>query len=328
MLDSSKQCILCKDKLVNNTIDPDVGVYFECERCGGYHFDNQALATWNSAYKDNPMAGARLSHTVFTMSRGPGHWVRISADLLAAILTEPIELPLPAEQLDNLVLWLGTMQRDAGSWIDEPKQAIAAIGALGDSGLGFIATEAANGGLISGAPIATNTLASKLFAFMPMQLTMFGWSKFAELRREKSSSNIAFMAMPFGHPELDDLFRDRLVPAVEKTGFRLKRLDEEQPAGLIDDRLRVEIRQCRFLIADLTHGNPGAYWEAGFAEGLGKDVIYTCRKDVFDDKKAAPHFDTNHHLTVVWDPRHLDDATHKLKATIRATLPDTAVLSD
>ena len=57
-------------------------------------------------------------------------------------------------------------------------------------------------------------------------------------------------------------------------------------AGLIDDRLRVEIRTSRFLIADLTHENAGAYWEAGFAEGLGKPVIYTCEKSKFDTAKT------------------------------------------
>jgi nucleoside 2-deoxyribosyltransferase len=61
-------------------------------------------------------------------------------------------------------------------------------------------------------------------------------------------------------------------------GFKLTRLDDDPKAGIIDDRLRVEIRTSRFLIADLTHENRGAYWEAGFAEGDGKPVIYTCRK--------------------------------------------------
>jgi len=86
--------------------------------------------------------------------------------------------------------------------------------------------------------------------------------------------------------------------------------------------------RCRFLIADLTHRNPGAYWEAGFAEGLGKPVIYTCRKDIFDDKTKGTHFDTNHHLTVAWEAANLDAAMSKLKDTIRATLPDVAVLTD
>ena len=161
-----------------------------------------------------------------------------------------------------------------------------------------------------------------------MQLTVNGWRRFEELRRGNSAGRVAFMAMPFGDKDLDDLFRVTFVPAVEKTGFKLKRLDENQPAGLIDDRLRVEIRQSRFLISDLTHRNPGAYWEAGYAEGLGKHVIYTCRKDVFDNDSTKPHFDTNHHLTVVWDPSDLNSATTKLKSTIRATLPDEAKLED
>jgi hypothetical protein len=57
-------------------------------------------------------------------------------------------------------------------------------------------------------------------------------------------------------------------------------------------------------------------------------VIYTCRKDVFDDERSRPHFDTNHHLTVTWEPARLSAAMSKLKDTIRATLPDVALLTD
>jgi nucleoside 2-deoxyribosyltransferase len=62
--------------------------------------------------------------------------------------------------------------------------------------------------------------------------------------------------------------------------------------------MRVDIQGCRFLIADLTHRNNGAYWEAGYAEGLGKPVIYTCQRSTF---AQASHFDTNHHLAVYWE---------------------------
>jgi nucleoside 2-deoxyribosyltransferase len=95
---------------------------------------------------------------------------------------------------------------------------------------------------------------------------------------------------------------------------------------LIDDQLRVALRTSRFVVADLTHGNNGAYWEAGFAEGLGRPVIYTCRKSEW--KKKASHFDTNHLVTVIWDPTDLKKAEDQLSATIRATLPQEAKLSD
>ena len=46
-------------------------------------------------------------------------------------------------------------------------------------------------------------------------------------------------------------------------------------AGRIDDRMRVEIRASDFLIADLTHDNLARSHRRGYAEGLGKPVIYT-----------------------------------------------------
>ena len=136
--------------------------------------------------------------------------------------------------------------------------------------------------------------------------------------------------MKFNEDDLDRMFFDYFKPASLCAGFDLYKLDDEPRAGLIDDRLRLEIRGSRFLVADLTHGNQGAYWEAGYAEGLGKPVIYTCRKDVFEshDKKARPHFDTNHHLTIVWDPNNPVLAGDQLKVTIRATLPSEAKLTE
>jgi nucleoside 2-deoxyribosyltransferase len=126
------------------------------------------------------------------------------------------------------------------------------------------------------------------------------------------------------------IVRDHFAPAVLQTGFELRRLDQGQAAGLIDDQLRVAIRTARILVCDLTHGNKGAYWEAGFAEGLGKPVLYTCRRDVFEDRQHEnhPHFDTNHMVTVPWDASKPEDAARRLKDTIRATLPTEAQLTD
>lgn len=98
-------------------------------------------------------------------------------------------------------------------------------------------------------------------------------------------------------------------------------MDDVKRAGLIDDKLRVEIRRSKFIISDLTNDNNGAYWEAGFAEGLGLQVIYICDEEKF--KKEKPHFDTNHHLTVLWknDEEGLKKFAAELKATIRETFP-------
>jgi nucleoside 2-deoxyribosyltransferase len=79
--------------------------------------------------------------------------------------------------------------------------------------------------------------------------------------------------------------------------------------------------QClRSLV--LSDSNAGAYWEAGFAEGLGKPVIYICKA------AAEMHFDTDHRHTVRWDLSDLDQAAKKLKAVIRNTLLGDAKQAD
>src|SRR5215470_16220437 len=69
----------------------------------------------------------------------------------------------------------------------------------------------------------------------------------------------------------------------------------------------------RFVVADLSHGSHGAYWEAGFAEGLGLPVIYTCEEDAWKERKT--HFDTNHMLTILWNASQLTKAGDELTAT-------------
>jgi hypothetical protein len=77
---------------------------------------------------------------------------------------------------------------------------------------------------------------------------------------------------------------------------------------------------------DLTHGSPGAYWEAGFGEGLGRPVVYTCEKSAWE--KQGTHFDTNHLTHIIWDPNDLTEAQNRLVATIWATFRADAKQTD
>lgn len=163
-------------------------------------------------------------------------------------------------------------------------------------------------------------------SMLGLELTFAGWRRFQELQQTRTASRIAFMAMPFGKQPLNTIYTDHWKPAVARAGFQLTRLDEAPSAGLIDDQLRVAIRTSRFLLAELTHQNSGAYWEAGFAEGLGRPVIYLCDKLQWAAKQT--HFDTNHRQTIVWDETNLADAANRLTAMIRNTLPDEATMSD
>lgn len=237
-------------------------------------------------------------------------------------LVKAVELPAPPEQGDKLILWLGDSLRNQpaeylGRQGDDKLEFAARIGAIDDDGAFYILQQLEQLGLIE---------TSHAMNVFRARLTFEGWSRYEELKHETVDSRIVFMAMPFGDRTLDEVYQKCFKRAVAATGFELRRLDEEAPAGLIDNRLRVEIRRSRLLIAELTNDNSGAYWEAGFTEGLGRPVIYTYERDYFDQHKT--HFDTNHCKTIVWSQSELDAAAEELKATIRATLPTEALLDD
>jgi hypothetical protein len=317
------KCPVCSTELISSE-DRGETVYFECRQCGTYTMGAYGLAFLNSKRSHYRNASAKISHSIRKRWRH-GVWVPISHEFLVSVL-ENTELPSPLEQMDNLIAWIGNAQEHAGTTVPDSPAVIAAVGAVDHAGLEYIVEQAIARDLIKSG--FKQFAGQRENSILPMQLTMRGWEEFELLRRGKISSRIAFMAMPFNDSSLDAVYRDHFQPAVKSTGFTLKRLDESQPAGLIDDRLRIEIRQSKFIIAELTHSNSGAYWEAGYAEGLGKPVIYACSKEIFDDAAKKPHFDTNHHLIVVWDPSNPASAMQKLKDTIRATLPDEAVLND
>jgi hypothetical protein len=109
------------------------------------------------------------------------------------------------------------------------------------------------------------------------------------------------------------LLEKYLIPAVKQTGYDLSNpLASDPKAGNIHARMEVEIRASRFIIAELSHHNNGAYWEAGFAKGLGKPVIYMFNKKIAKDEKP-PHFDVGSDHIVFWDESEPDKAAQALK---------------
>jgi len=317
-----EKCAVCASALtsVNATKEGDC---FECPSCGQFVLLGMAQALVKDAVAQSALAKAKLRHALHQITKREP-WAKIDSNRVKDLLAHT-DLPKPVELLDNFILWVGNAQTSLGEAVEVGDEIFAAVGATDDDDVAFLVDHCKETGLLRG---SVERFGGGNFIIMPLTLTIEGWKRFEELRRGTSAIRMAFMAMQFGDAQLDAFYRDHLRAAVAATGFELRRVDEEQPAGLIDDHLRVKIRQSRFLIADLTHQNRGAYWEAGYAEGLGKPVIYMCRKDVFEDKTLGTHFDTNHHLTVVWDPADVPLSIKRLKDTIRATLPADAVLQD
>ena len=218
-------------------------------------------------------------------------------------------LPKPPEQLNNLILSIG--KETETSEDKKPfhlRTLTAIIGSINSNTTLKLLNYAKELKLIS----YQNSQVSET---IEAELTMPGWQRYGELTQNTADNKNVFMAMQFGDKDIDQFYEDHLKPLINKMGFTLNKL-EAIAGDTIDNQIRVAIRDARFIIADISRGNKGAYFEAGYAEGLGKTVIYTCDKKTFeekDDRHIKPHFDINHMPIYVWD---LDDINGKTKTEL------------
>ena len=127
----------------------------------------------------------------------------------------------------------------------------------------------------------------------------------------------AFVAMWFNEAT-DSAWLGGIKPAIEQCGYDATRIDAVPHNGPIVDKILAEIRDSRFLVCDLTTDGAdrgGVYFEAGFAMGLGMEVIFTFRDE--PDSKG-PHFDVAQYNQVRWTtPEELQE---RLQDRIVATI--------
>ncbi len=334
----SDKCPVCQTDITPLISEPDARDQarvdkYHCERCGDFCLkipltdSLRRVSFLEDLLERDPQKMAVLSHWIRTEHESKKRLsgkdpIVLTHELVSGVIRNP--RPSPMAQADNYVRWIGDNIKVGGRYAAVERLAIQAIvGSPNEQEFELVSSHLLNNAkLIDHGPGESGV-------WRRVTLSFDGWEHYEKLKLGHADSRRAFMAMQYNEEPLEDIFESVFKPAVKETGFDLFKLpDRPQPAGLIDDRLRVEIRTSRFLIADLTHGNRGAYWEAGYAEGMGKPVIYTCEKKVFEDHKSKPHFDTNHHLTILWDSTKPDDVSKELKATIRATLPAEAKLTD
>ena len=186
----------------------------------------------------------------------------------------------PAVQAMNLIRYIG----DEVSRSGEPINSLPGLKAIIDAPSEMFATqlvkELSTKGIIE---IGRSTGTMQGTGFGQVNLTLDGWERYEAEKRGTCKGKYGFIAMQFHNSELDAFVNDIVKPAVKDgIGYDLVNMNDIARAGIIDNIMRNQIRDAAFVIADLTHNNPGAYWEAGYAEGLGKPVIYICKKEVFE----------------------------------------------
>ena len=146
-------------------------------------------------------------------------------------------------------------------------------------------------------------------------LTSRSWEIIGSLQHSAIDSKQAFVAMWFDST-MKEFYEKGIIPAIEEAGYTAVRIDLKEFNNKICDELIAEIKRSKFLIADSSGSRSAVFFEAGFAKGFGKEVIFTVRKADVDELKE--HFDTRQYNHIVYDSP--EDLRKKLYNRIGATI--------
>ena len=173
--------------------------------------------------------------------------------------------------------------------------------------------------------VRVSVIKSKLFRQTGPQIYFVDYNAFIELsyivkflnseidkekKETESFENNAFVAMQFG----DDTktLREAIRTAISSVGYHADFIDEVEHNDFISIVIMEHIRKSRFVVADLSHQNNGAYFEEGYAMGLGKPVIQLCKDDI------KLHFDIAQKNTIMW--KSVEEIPERLANRIKATI--------
>lgn len=146
-------------------------------------------------------------------------------------------------------------------------------------------------------------------------LTFKGLNKIVELSENGAASKNCFIAMAFTN-EMKE-YREAIKRALKATGFEAVIIDETHLSSdkTIPDGILSGIKKSKFCIADFTLHRNGVYFESGYALGLGKPVIYVCKKEEFE----KTHFDIKQLQHIIYsDEKELESRLiDKIEAWIK-----------
>lgn len=260
----------------------------ECSRCGKFTITRSA-----AVIAEKKELGPKLSAWIRERTETGSETVEINSNTL-----KEVEAALPTYRVaEKQLLLLRSLERRTrfpGQGVDiSPHLDYPLAWAVGEDEFLYLLRSLIERGLVrrtDGPPDLKDS-----FAF-EIEVTADGWNFLDERARPSVVSDQAFVAMAFS-AELKPTWEIGIRPALIKAGFKPYRVDAEPHIERIDTKIVTEIKNSRFLVADVTLQRPGVYFEAGYALGLGLPVFWCVRKDDL----VNVHFDTRQYNHIAWE---------------------------
>ncbi len=337
-----QQCRFCGNNLVENNYHDWFSCY-ECEICGKYILPESTILNM-SKYDVNKLKAYLFYNKISdrcafigTQKAFQNYINKYPSSTAFFVSPETVENWYPktfAERIDQIILWLAKQTKYLGAEVSfDTSNATCLFFIKNDeSNLGdwsneiefYIEYLKVNNYIHSNVDVRLAFLEKK----MHMTLSHSAWERVYELQRNQSMTKDVFVAMTF-HKSANEI-RQAIKKGIDSAEYSSVLMDEiVHNHQIVPEMLRL-IKESRFVIMDITQPNYGAYYEVGYAQGLGKEVIITCKREVWDQKdfvcekdkdcrykqlSTKPHFDIAQKQVLVWDD--YADLTKKLTEWIK-----------
>lgn len=302
---SNRRCPICKlDQEHVEVWDYGERFSLECSRCGKFTITGTAAAV-----AENRALGPKLSAWIRDRTEAGAEVPEINSRNL-----DEIEKALPDYRVgEKQLLLLRALERRStfpGQQVGiSPEYDYPLAWAANEGELLYLLRALQERSLIrrtDGPPELTDSF------YLTFEITASGWSHLEEKSRPGAITDQVFVAMSFA-AELLPAWDAGIRPALVKALYRPYRIDAAPHIDRIDTKIISEIRNSRFVVADVTGQRPGVYFEAGYALGIGLPVFWSVHRD----ELPHVHFDTRQYNHIVWDSEaHLADQLYTFVTAI------------
>lgn len=150
------------------------------------------------------------------------------------------------------------------------------------------------------------------------RLTPEAWKYLEEYKlKDRTRSDKAFIAIKFDE-EYESAY-NVIKDAVEDAGYKPIRADKEHHSEYIMDWIINQIKEARFIVAELTSKNLGVYYEFGYAKALDIPIIACLKKNKGESDEEAlksVHFDLKQFPIIIYENADKNDLGKKVQNRI------------
>lgn len=299
-----EKCFLCDQPSEHTKGSDEIDViYVDCKTCGRYSIPGMTAHNINSIADKKKWV---LSAIVKQYSETHDDYKKLPGDEIKKLLNTTNIPESPLEKMDKILFHIYSKTQYFGEEIIlYPHFDYPIAFAKNQIEMTNFIWQLNNMNLVNAKNVVQGGMICKF--------TVEGSKRIDEMRRKIPQGNQCFVAMWFDD-SLKEVWEKGFYPAIENAGYKPMRIDMKEHNNKICDEIIAEIRKSSLVVADATGDRMAVYFEAGFAQGLGIPVIWTCRKNT-----ELRNFDTRQYKHIIW--QDISEFKKELQKSIEANYP-------